>query len=139
MEDARLIQAAFEAREHSYSPYSHFRVGAALLTAQGKIYTGCNVESASYSPTCCAERVALFTAVAAGEREFSAIAIVGGPEDGPTDYTPPCGVCRQALAEFCDPGSFRVVLARDRQTPPRIYRLEELLPLAFTPKNLQRP
>ena len=82
MEDARLIQAAFEAREHSYSPYSHFRVGAALLTAQGKIYTGCNVESASYSPTCCAELVALFTAVAAGEREFSAIAIVGGFADG---------------------------------------------------------
>ena len=136
----RLIQAALEARAHSYSPYSHFQVGAALLTRGGKIYTGCNVESASYSPTCCAERVALFSAVAAGERAFAAIAIAGGPAgEEPSQATPPCGVCRQALAEFCDPRQFQVVLPRGGGEPPLVYRLEELLPLAFTPQSLGRP
>ena len=99
-----LVEAAREARLHSYSPYSHFQVGAALLTENGRIYTGCNIENAAYTPTNCAERTAFFKAVSEGEHSFRAIAIAGGPEGSSReeqDFCPPCGVCRQVMMEFC--------------------------------------
>ena len=133
---SELTRYAIEAMQNSYSPYSGFRVGAALLTASGKIYTGCNIESATYTPTCCAERTAFFKAVSEGEREFFAIAIVGGKDgkiDGPC---PPCGVCRQVMAEFCAP-SFRIYLGTDplgRYYDE--YTLAEMLPFGFGKENL---
>ena len=128
MTDRELLECAIEARKMSYSPYSNFRVGAALVGKSGKIYTGCNVENAGYSPTNCAERTALFKAVSEGEREFTAIAIVGGKGDEIADFCAPCGVCRQVLAEFCE-SDFRIVLG----TPANIqvYTLAELLPFSF--------
>lgn len=133
MTDRELLEIAVEARKKSYSPYSGFRVGAALLGKSGKIYTGCNVENAAYTPTNCAERTAVFKAVSEGEREFSAIAIVGGKGEEPADFCAPCGVCRQVLAEFCD-GDFRVVLG----TPDniRVYSFAEILPLSFGKNDL---
>ena len=125
-----LIAAALAAREKAYVPYSHFLVGAALLTADGKVYTGCNIENASFSPTCCAERTAFFKAVSEGEKKFTAIAIVGGPDGKPLDYCPPCGVCRQVMAEFCDTANFIIVLAKD-ENDYKTFTLNELLPLAF--------
>ena len=112
----------------SYSPYSNFRVGAALVGKSGKIYTGCNVENAAYTPTNCAERTAIFKAVSEGEREFTAIAIVGGKGDEIADFCAPCGVCRQVLTEFCDK-DFRIILG----TPDNVkaYTIAELLPLSF--------
>lgn len=130
-----LIKAACQARSRSYSPYSHFSVGAALLTKQGRIYTGCNIESASFSPTNCAERTAFFTAVSQGEREFEAIAIVGGKEDWDS-FCAPCGVCRQVMAEFCT-GDFRIILGNSGGEI-REYTLNELLPFRFGPENLSR-
>ena len=109
METEELIKAAMEAKEHAYAPYSHFRVGAALLTKSGKVYQGCNIENAGYSPTNCAERTAFFKAVYEGEREFAAIAING---DG-DDYLYPCGVCRQVMAEFCEPDTFRIFVPKE--------------------------
>lgn len=128
MTDKELMEIAVKAREMSYSPYSNFRVGAALLGLSGKIYTGCNVENAGYSPTNCAERTALFKAISEGEREFCAIAIVGGSGDKLNDFCPPCGVCRQALAEFCNK-DFRFILG----TPDKIkvVTMEEILPYSF--------
>lgn len=108
MEAEELIKAAMEAKEHAYVPYSHFRVGAALLTKSGKVYQGCNIENAGYSPTNCAERTAFFKAVYEGEREFAAIAING---DG-DDYLYPCGVCRQVMAEFCEPIRFEFLFPK---------------------------
>ena len=104
MSDKDLVALADKARERSYCPYSGFSVGAALLTKDGKAYTGANIENASFTPTVCAERVALFSAVHAGEKEFEAIAVVGGPVGKPAEklFTP-CGVCRQVLSEFCKP------------------------------------
>lgn len=131
----KLIELALEAREKSYSPYSEFKVGAALLTKSGKVYTGCNIENASYTPTICAERVAFFKAVSAGERDFDAIAIVGGKGEKPTSYAWPCGVCRQVMMEFCHPKSFKIITAIDTQ----LYTsktLEEMLPNGFGPSNL---
>ncbi len=135
MTDRELIQAAADARRFSYSPYSHFRVGAAILTKTGKVYTGCNVENAAYSPTNCAERTAIFKAVSEGEREFAKIAIVGGPEGGISGFCAPCGVCRQVMAEFCPP-DFPVLLG----TPDGFseYTLDSLLPYSFTDKDLKR-
>ena len=101
MTDQELMSLAVEARKQSYSPYSSFRVGAALLAKSGKVYLGCNIENAAYTPTNCAERTALFKAVSEGEREFTAIAIVGGRGETIADFCAPCGVCRQVLAEFC--------------------------------------
>ena len=109
-----LIKKAYEARENAYSPYSSFKVGAALMCADGSIYTGCNIENASYTPTNCAERTAFFKAVSEGEREFEKIAIVGGMGDNLSDSCPPCGVCRQVIAEFCD-GDFVIVLGTEEK------------------------
>lgn len=124
-----LTEKAIEARSASYSPYSSFAVGAALLCADGTIYTGANIENASYTPTVCAERVAFFAAVHDGHREFSAIAIVGGKAGEPiSEYCPPCGVCRQVMGEFCD-GDFKIILS-DGKTP-RIMTLDEIFPSRF--------
>lgn len=128
-----LITMAESARNMSYSPYSRFSVGAALLTKDGKVYTGCNVENAGYSATNCAERTAIFKAVSEGEREFSAIAIVGAKHGKGGEFCPPCGVCRQVMSEFCPP-DFKIILG----TPEKfqIYTLGQLLPLSFTGSNL---
>jgi len=130
----KLAQAAVDARELSYSPYSNFKVGAALITKSGKIYTGCNIESAAYTPTNCAERTALFKAVSEGEREFAAIAVVGGAKDGELDYCYPCGVCRQALKEFVEDDM--VVIIAKTAADYREHSFGELLPHSFGPQDL---
>lgn len=130
-----LIQRAMEQMRFSYVPYSNFRVGAALLTRDGKIYTGCNIENAAYGPTNCAERTAFFKAVSEGERQFDAICIVGGPDGVLKGYTAPCGVCRQVMMEFCNPETFQIILAVSTEDY-RIHTLKELLPLGFGPDNL---
>lgn len=131
----KLIDTAIEQLKFSYTPYSNFKVGAALLTRSGEIYTGCNIENASYTPTNCAERTAFFKAVSEGVREFRAICIVGGKDGKLTEYTAPCGVCRQVMMEFCDPKTFQIILAVDKERY-EIYTLEELMPLGFGPLNL---
>lgn len=131
----KMIDTAIAQLDYSYSPYSHFKVGAALLTQDGKLYTGCNIENAAYSPTNCAERTAFFKAVSEGERAFRAICIVGGKEGVPTEYAAPCGVCRQVMMEFCDPDSFQIILAVSR-THYEVFPLRQLLPLGFGPDNL---
>ncbi len=178
----KMIDLAIEQLSFAYTPYSGFQVGAALLTKKGKIYTGCNIENAAYSPTNCAERTAFFKAVSEGERQFQAICIVGGKNEGKiytgcnienaaysptncaertaffkavsegerqfqaicivggkngvlTEYTAPCGVCRQVMMEFCNPDSFQIILAKDRETY-KIFSLRELLPMGFGPDNL---
>lgn len=111
----KLIDTAIEQLKFSYTPYSNFKVGAALLTKSGKIYTGCNIENASYTPTNCAERTAFFKAVSEGVRDFQAICIVGGKDGKLTEYTAPCGVCRQVMMEFCNPKTFQIILAVDKE------------------------
>ena len=133
MENLELIKLAINARKMAYAPYSGFKVGAALLAKSGKVYLGCNIENASYTPTNCAERTAFFKAVSEGEREFEKIAIVGGMGDNLSEACPPCGVCRQVIAEFCD-GDFAIVLGTEEKVLE--YKLSEILPLAFTPKSL---
>ena len=135
-ERAPLIRAAFAAREHAYTPYSHFKVGAALLAENGEIYTGCNIECATFSPTCCAERTALFKAVSEGVRKFTAVAVVGAKESGPDDglVTSPCGVCRQMLYEFG--GARLAVIMAKSETDYREMTLGELLPLGFGPEKV---
>lgn len=133
-----LIGEAIEARRKSYSPYSHYQVGAALLTADGRIVTGCNIENAAYGPSNCAERTAFFKAVSDGLREFSAIAIVGSPEgEVLTQYAYPCGVCRQVMMEFCEPESFQIIVAKSEEDY-RVMTLSELLPEGFGPENVRR-
>ena len=130
----QLVKAAYEAQKMAYAPYSHWVVGAALLTAEGKIYKGCNIESATFSPTVCAERTAFFKAVSEGERHFAAIAIVGNAEGtatGKADVCPPCGVCRQVMTEFCG-GDFEIVLAKNYDDYA-VYTLAELMPLVSLP------
>lgn len=130
-----LVGKAILAREQSYCPYSNFAVGAALLTDHGAVYTGANIESASYTPTVCAERVAFFSAVHTGERNFSAIAIVGGKKDEPISaFTPPCGVCRQVMTEFCNE-DFTILLFDGSEI--RSYTLGELFPSSFGPEKLR--
>ncbi len=131
----KLFRSALEGRKHSYAPYSHYRVGAALLTDDGRIYIGCNVENASYSVTNCAERTAFFSAAAAGERHFAAIVIAGSPEGELTQLAWPCGVCRQVMREFCDPERFWVIAAKS-ETDYEERLLKELLPDSFGPDNL---
>ena len=137
--DQQLIEKAFEAQSFSYTPYSHFNVGAALLGTNGKVYQGCNIENAAFSPTNCAERTAFFKAVSEGQKEFTSIVIVGHPHGtkiGEGDYCAPCGVCRQVMAEFCDHETFRVILAKS-PTDYKEYTLKELLPLGFTAKDME--
>ena len=131
-----LITAAINARKLSYSPYSHYQVGAALLSEDGQVITGCNIENAAYTPTNCAERTAFFKAVSEGCRDFRAIAIVGSPEgDVLTQYAYPCGVCRQVMMEFCDPSDFQIIVAKS-EDDYLVKTLQELLPEGFGPDNL---
>ena len=125
-----LIKLAMEARGKSYCPYSGFAVGAALQTKEGKIYQGCNIENAAFTPTNCAERTAFFKAVSEGEKEFCRIAIVGGKKDGVLELTSPCGVCLQVMQEFCDPDAFEVILATAEEKY-EILKLRQLRPYGF--------
>ncbi len=137
MTDSGLIREAFKARAKAYSPYSGFRVGAALLTSEGKVFLGCNIENASYGATCCAERTAVFKAVSEGYKNFSSIAIVGGREDSDREvssYAFPCGICRQVMSEFCKE-DFKVIVALSEEEF-KTYTLGQLLPEGFTSDNL---
>lgn len=139
MEKKELVRLALEARQMAYAPYSHWTVGAALLTAEGKLYKGCNIENASYTPTNCAERTAFFKAISEGERNFAAIAIVGGPEgEKPYGICPPCGVCRQVMMEFCDYEKFEVTLGVS-EACYETYTLKEVMPMGFGPADLGLP
>ncbi len=129
MDKRQLLAMAEKAMESAYVPYSEFRVGAAIVTKDGKIYTGCNIENASYGATCCAERVAIFKAVSEGEREFEAIAISGGSK-----YTYPCGICRQVMVEF---NPDMMVIVGDSKGDYREYKASSLLPEFFGPKELK--
>lgn len=130
-----MIRMATDQLAYSYVPYSHFRVGAALLAKNGTIYKGCNIENAAYTPSNCAERTAFFKAVSEGVKEFVGICVVGGMDGVLTDLTPPCGVCRQVMMEFCDPETFEVILATDTEHY-QVFRLKEFLPMGFGPGNL---
>lgn len=132
------IEQAFSIRKNAYAPYSHFKVGAALVTTEGKIYKGCNIENAAFTPGNCAERTAFFKAVSEGERNFSYIVVTGGEENlqsEMTDYCPPCGVCLQVMMEFCQPETFQVVAAKSK-TDYKVFLLKELLPQGFGAKFL---
>lgn len=126
----KLIKKAIEMLNFSYAPYSNFHVGAALLTSEGEIYTGCNIENVAYGPSNCAERTAIFKAVSEGKKEFEAIAVVGGKNGKIENFCPPCGVCRQVLAEFCKK-DFEIVLAKSTNEY-KIMTLEQLLPESFS-------
>lgn len=130
MDYETLIQKALEMLEFSYVPYSHFHVGAALLSKSGKVYGGCNIENSSYSPTNCAERTAFFKAVSEGVKDFDAIVVVGGHDGIVKDFCPPCGVCRQVMREFCSK-DFKIILAKTTKEY-KVYTLEELLPESFS-------
>lgn len=134
MTDKELLLKAIEAREMAYAPYSDHKVGAALVGKSGKVYTGCNVENAAYTPTNCAERTAVFKAVSEGERDFEAIAIVGGKGEEPSELCAPCGVCRQVLAEFCT-GDFKIIMGTPENI--KVCTLSELLPYSFGKSNLE--
>ena len=133
MTDLELIKTAIEARKRAYAPYSGFFVGAALLAADGRVFTGCNIENAAFTPTNCAERTAFFKAVSEGVRAFEAIAVVGGKGEEPSEFCAPCGVCRQVMAEFCSP-DFRVILGNENNQT--VYTLSELLPASFSKSDL---
>lgn len=126
----KLVELALEARNRSYAPYSHFMVGAALLTNDGKVYQGCNIENASFSPTVCAERTAFFKAISEGDREFVKIAVVGSPEGEVDRYAAPCGVCRQVMTEFCDPETFEIIFGISPEKY-EVHLLKEILPYGF--------
>ena len=130
MDYETLLQKALEMLEFSYVPYSHFHVGAALLSKSGKVYGGCNIENSSYSPTNCAERTAFFKAVSEGVKDFDAIVVVGGHDGIVKDFCPPCGVCRQVMREFCSK-DFKIILAKTTKEY-KVYTLEELLPESFS-------
>lgn len=133
-----LIETAAAQRARSYAPYSHYRVGAALLAGDGTVFTGCNIENAAYAPSLCAERTAFAKAVSEGIRDFDAICIVGGKEEEavPSGYSVPCGVCRQVMMEFCDPETFRIIVAADPEHY-EIFLLKDLIPRGFGPGNLK--
>ena len=134
MKKEELVRIAYEAQKFSYSPYSGFQVGAALLTKSGKVYTGCNIENAAFSPTNCAERTAFFKAVSEGEKEFEAIAVVGNKKDAPKEeweFCTPCGVCRQVMLEFVNPEEFIVISGKGEDA--REFILKDLLPESFSP------
>lgn len=138
MKKEELVKKAYEAQKYSYSPYSGFEVGAALLAGSGKVYTGCNIENAAFSPTNCAERTAFFKAVSEGEKEFKAIAIVGNkkgalPEE--REFCTPCGVCRQVMLEFVNPEEFLIFSGKGEEI--KVFTLKELLPESFSPKMVK--
>ncbi len=139
MDIRKLVELAYESKKKSYSPYSNFAVGAAVLTKSGKVYMGCNIENAAFTPTNCAERTAFFKAVSEGETEFEAVAIAGGPTDGRNydNYCSPCGVCCQVMMEFCNPDTFQVILTKSIEEY-KTYTLKDLLPLGFGPADLER-
>ena len=132
----QLVREALEAMHFAYVPYSGFTVGAALLTKSGKVYLGCNIENAAYGPSNCAERTAFFKAVSEGERHFSAIAVCGGYKGNISGVFPPCGVCRQVMAEFCDCENFEIICNTEHGL--HSFRLKELLPGSFGPANLKQ-
>ena len=134
MNNKELILEAKKARDNAYAPYSNHKVGAALLCKSGKVYHGCNIENAAFSPTVCAERTAFFKAVYDGEREFEKIAIVGGI-DNIDKMCAPCGVCRQVMMEFCNPDTFNIVLCNGKDNEIEVL-LKDLLPYGFGPSNL---
>lgn len=131
-----LIETAIRQLDYAYVPYSHFHVGAALLAENGKVYTGCNIENAAYTPCNCAERTAFFKAVSEGVHDFRAICVVGGMHGQLSELAPPCGVCRQVMMEFCDPETFEIILAVSPEEY-QVFRLKELLPIGFGPGNLK--
>lgn len=129
MLDSELMERAIQSRQYAYTPYSGFKVGAALLASNGTVYTGCNIENSSFTPTVCAERTAFFKAISEGVMKFEKIAVVGG-KDELNEYCPPCGVCRQVMIEFCDPDRFQILLG-DSPENYRVYTLAELFPMSF--------
>lgn len=136
MTKEELVKKAYEAQKFSYSPYSGFQVGAALLTGSGKVYTGCNIENAAFSPTNCAERTAFFKAISEGEKEFQAIAVVGNQKDAPKEewsFCTPCGVCRQVMLEFVNPEEFTIILGKGEEI--KTFTLNQLLPESFVLKG----
>lgn len=135
MTEQELCTLAIAAMKNAYVPYSGYRVGAALLTEGGRVYTGCNIENASYTPTVCAERTAVFKAVSEGERDFAMLAVCGGKNGAIAGAFPPCGVCRQVLAEFCPP-DFPVLLITGEGAYRRVT-LAELLPFGFGPSYME--
>ena len=136
MTPVKLIRLAKEAMQHAYTPYSGFKVGAALLTAEGKVYQGCNIENAAFGPTNCAERTAFFRAVYEGERNFAAIAVVGGKNGVIEDIFPPCGVCRQVMQEFCGP-DVMIYMGRSDDSYVAV-RLEDFLPYGFSASKFMK-
>ncbi|WP_027625047.1 cytidine deaminase [Clostridium lundense] len=132
MDCEELIKMALSAREKAYVPYSKFKVGAAILTGNDKLYTGCNIENASYGATNCAERTAIFKAVSEGETKIKAIAVVGSPDD----LTAPCGICRQVISEFATEDT-KIIIGKN-ENEYVVKTLEEILPAAFTKKDLQK-
>ena len=133
MTEQELIKQAFEARKMSYSPYSQFAVGAALLCKDGRVDSGCNIENAAFTPTNCAERTAFFKALSEGEKEFQAIAINGDADD----YLFPCGVCRQVMVEFCDLKTFEVIVAINEKDY-KVFTLEQLMPGVFNAEEMAK-
>ena len=133
MDNKGLIKEAMEAKKMAYAPYSHFRAGAALLTKSGKVYRGCNIENAAFTPTNCAERTAFFKALSEGEKEFQAIAINGDADD----YLFPCGVCRQVMVEFCDLKTFEVIVAINEKDY-KVFTLEQLMPGVFNAEEMAK-
>ena len=135
MDQNKLIDLAWKARENAYVPYSHFKVGACIALKDGTFVQGCNIENAAYTPTNCAERTAFFKAVSEGVKEFQAICVVGGRDGVLTGYAAPCGVCRQVMMEVCDPETFQIILAVSKDKYD-VFTLRELFPLGFGPADL---
>lgn len=135
MKVEQAIEKAIDTLQYCYVPYSKFHVAAVLVAADGTCYTGVNVENASYPATNCAERTAFFKAVSEGVKDFSYIVIAGGMEGNVTTYCSPCGICRQVMREFCDPATFKIIIAKST-TDYKEYTLEEILPLGFGPESL---
>ena len=135
MTDKELLLSAIKAMENSYSPYSDCKVGAALLCKNGKVFTGANIENAAFSPTICAERVAIFKAVNEGERDFLKIAVAGGKNGIINGIFAPCGVCRQVMREFCD-DDFQIIMGENEEDY-KVVTLKDLLPFSFSPDNVR--
>lgn len=136
MTDKELVLKAIESMKNSYSPYSNFKVGAALLSESGKVYTGCNIENVAFGPSICAERVAFFKAISEGEKNFSKIAVVGGKDGIISSATTPCGVCRQVMREFCN-DDFEILIVRENENYDKVL-LKDLLPNSFKPEILSK-